>query len=255
MLAILCIDGFDNDLVDFFKLNMTYEERLTIPRELFRRDQPFTPNIWGSMFTGDIFVHSDSKYIGETGLGKLRLIIRHFLHDNSIRWFRSGLNFWKDKDSLVQYGSFEPNYFIWRKEVEKSVFDDYHSFIYAIPSVSDNYMFTSETGDLERYEVFKLLCETIWRYNYELVGLYTHYIDYKAHWTLERTKKNLFQHYVQVHSLAKGLESKGHDVIVVSDHATLFNHKNYAYIGATFPFEAESVLDVYQVIKEYLKNQ
>jgi hypothetical protein len=248
MLLILCVDGLDNELTEYFGLRMPYEARLSIPKELYKSGEPFTPNVWGSMFTGEIFVHSDTNM----GKDSLRYRVRQFLHRLGIRWAREGTKVWKSYHESKFDRDIETIHFIWKREVFESVFNEFKSFVYAVPSISDNFIFTSEAGDYERHMVFKMLAENIQHYDYEVVALYTHYIDVKAHWTTEANKDFLRRFYGEVFRLVDSNSFDAH-VMMVSDHATLLSHKDYAYIGCNFPFEAESVLDVADVVREVLK--
>ena len=250
MLWILCIDGLGYDLWNEFGLRLPYQGELTISKELYRNNYPFTPDVWGSMFTGKIFKHPKSK---ETEINPIRHKIRTFLRDRGIRWSRRG--------TKVKYegtGDFVPSYMVFEQKIEKSVFDKYNSFTWGIPSLYDGFVFKSLSGNKQDHEAFKSMIYSQYCKAFDLVGIYTHLIDMIAHRVIkkdDRNHKQLKMLYHDIFFLYKDIIKRGDDVIIVSDHSCLGKHGDYAFIGSNKEYCANTILDVYDVIINYMGEQ
>ena len=132
--------------------------------------------------------------------------------------------------------------------IDKSIFDNYNSFTFSIPGVNYGYIFGANLKTLkERYEHFKVLARMLPYTNYDLAGIYHSLIDRYAH-----TGANIKYLYNELKMIIK---STSCDLLVLSDHGCdpeTHAHNENAYIGATFPFKADSVLDVYNIIKDFM---
>ncbi|MCW4049796.1 MAG: hypothetical protein NWE89_08680 [Candidatus Bathyarchaeota archaeon] len=240
ILTVLCIDGLDFTFSKTLGLGLPYEVELSIPRELYYNGSPHTMHIWPSMFTGQIHVYSKFRDKSEW-----RLKAREVLHKLGIRWRRDKTTFTKKPESEKHAVSriFCP------PEITSSVFDEFNSFIHDIPGVSKGFVFGGNYDDyMHKKTVFDILAKSLERtMKYDLVALYSGIIDYLNHWGYDVDSfYRLF--------FAKAQMSKT-PVIIVSDHGCVDGqHTETAYLGATFPVEAESVLDVADVIRGFMKE-
>ena len=258
-LMILCVDGFSKELVDKFELNLPFEKELTIPRECYLGDYPFTPDVWGSMFSGKIFSHPD-RYQKNPFLKDVRLKVRNTLHKLGIQWYRldDKVTFNKSEiiDEIHDRDKAEPTYRHFRKAIESSVIDEYKNpFKFNIPSICDTFYFGSWDSDIELHRVFKTLALSLHRFNFDIGAIYTHLIDHKAHYILKKDYEKLRKDYIEIYELANLNIDLGVDTIVVSDHSCLEVHGDYAYIGANFDFNISSILDVEKLVREKNTNK
>jgi hypothetical protein len=237
-MIILCMDGLDPTQASEYGLHLPYEGSLKIPRELYHGAYPHTLHIWPSMFTGKCVRHPDLQT-----QNSLRVSIRGWLHKNNISWNRKGVNIhqrgWQPDDVKGKVYNKSANY-------EDTIFSEYNSFIYNIPGLVDGFVLggTKEWAKSE-HRLFNILANTVPQLGYEIVAVYTHNPDYEDHRGI-----NYEPTYRQGFLLAE-LLAKRYDTILLSDHGCVNGfHTDSAYIGASFPFEADSVLDVRKVIEE-----
>lgn len=259
-LIILCIDGLSLDLVKRFETNMPYETELEIPGDCYIGDQPFTPDVWPTIFSGRVITHPNKYDRGDQDknnifgfLRKLRLKIRYLLIDHGIRWHRNGMKIGRTKlDVIGSVEDHKASYQHFPRCVDKTVLDDYDSFTFNIPGVSDTFFFGGIEADHELHETFKILGLELWRYNFDLAAIYTHLIDLRAHYTRKENPHNLKLLYHEIKEIADYNIKKGLDVLVISDHSCLERHGDKAYFGSNWTPEHKpvSVLDVHRVIKD-----
>jgi len=244
-LLVLCVDG----LLEPGHPNrptippMKYEKSLEIPSELrwSEDNHPWTMHIWPSMFTGKINRYPEEA-VKVRRPGSLRLNVRKFLHTQGLKWYRKGLK------SSIEKKDWGFRNIVLDPVIDRSLFDDYNSFTYSIPGVNYGYVFGSNIRTLkDRYEHFKVLARMLPYTSYDLAGIYHSLVDRYAHLGI-----NSEFIYNELNLILNSLDC---DVIVLSDHGSdpeTHAHTEHAYIGTTFPFNADTVLDVYNVIKNFM---
>lgn len=250
MLWILCVDGLGYELWKEFGLKLPYEGQLEIPKECYRNKYPFTPDVWGSMFLGEIYKHPKSK---ETEINPLRFKIRSFLKSAGIKWSRRGTEV-----KLQNTGDNVPSYLVFEQMPHKTVFDEYDSYKWGIPSVCDGFMFKSYEGNVQDHEAFKSMVYSRYCRTFDLVGIYTHLVDQIAHQVIKKDDPNykkLKYLYNEIYFLYDTIDKKNEEVIIVSDHSCLGNHGDYAFIGSNREFEAQNILDIEDEIKRRMAEQ
>jgi hypothetical protein len=250
LLWILCVDGLGYELWKEYGLELPYEGELTIPKECYRNQYPFTPDVWGSMFIGEVFKHPKSK---EIELNPLRLEARKFLRQRGIKWSRRGT-----KIKTLDTGHAIPSYIVFEQMSQKTVFDEFNSFKWGIPSVCDGFLFKSYEGNVQDHEAFKSMVFSQYCRTFDLVGIYTHLLDEVAHRVIKKDDSNykrLKYLYNEIFFLYEYLEKKNDDIIVVSDHSCYGTHGDLAFIGSNNILVSSSILDVHNEIKKImLKN-
>ncbi|MFC1802700.1 hypothetical protein ACFL0D_01910 [Thermoproteota archaeon] len=249
MLWILCVDGLGYNLWKEFGLELPYEGEMKIPEECYRNQFPFTPDVWGSMFLGEVFKHPRSN---ESEINPLRLKARTFLRNKGIKWSRRGT-----KIKFENTAHIIPSYFVFEQMNQETVFDEYESFKWGIPSVCDGFLFKSYEGNVQDHEAFKSMVYSQYCRTFDLVGIYTHLIDEVAHRAIKKRDQNyrkLKYLYNEIFFLYETLAKKN-DVLVVSDHSCFGNHGDLAFIGSNKKIRALNILDVYNEVKERMKNQ
>lgn len=238
-LLILCVDGFDPDYAREKGYDrLPYSQKLTIPRECYVATPdgpiPHTDRVWPSMFSGKTIDH------GLTVRGPLRQLGHDILVKIRLSW-----------SGRPAYG-LSPTH-----EDLDTVFKEYVSFLWNIPTISPEWIMNFPTFDrfLEycnrEYMQFFILACGLPEYPLDIGAVYTRIMDAWGH---HKTEKELAFLYSEVSDLAVRL-SRGYDLdlMLVSDHGCIEEtHTDHAYAGATFPFEAESVLDIRRVIEEKL---
>ena len=60
---VICMDGLDPDFSKEVGCSLPYECELSIPTECYEDGYPWTPHVWGSMFTGRIEKYPNSFII------------------------------------------------------------------------------------------------------------------------------------------------------------------------------------------------
>lgn len=243
-LLMLCVDGLDPDLAEKYGFSMPYERRLEIPFELYRYGVPYTMHIWPSIFKGEIVRHPN--FSDET-VG-MRLKIRRWLVDHGIRWRREGM-----KIKALGGEAMTPVFKVIHPCLDESLLDDYTSFDFDVPGVSEGFILGASREFREaRFRTFMLLASAVRFANVEVSALYIHLIDYLAHLHVD-----VKWHYWRVFELAN-LMSDVCDVMLLSDHGcdpVKGAHTDIAYLGCNKPLDAKSVLDVRADVDRILKNQ
>lgn len=90
---------------------------------------------------------------------------------------------------------------------------------------------------------------------YELGCIYTRIVDAWGHFKKAEEMRHIYSD-ISAHAwrLAERQKAQGDELLMISDHGCIDGiHTLNAYIGATFPFEAESILDIRGVIEGVLK--
>lgn len=246
-LILLCMDGLDPDYAKELHLSMPYEKTLTIPKSLYYGNKPHTMNIWGSMFAGKEFPHP-KFHVSE--VVKSRFKFRKVLHKIGIKWHRDGWNVKKERETHLGDGPGKVHNA--HVPYEDTIFHKYNSFIFDIPGVVDGFILGGSLKQVNRnHKLFKVLLTCLTLSSYELIAIYTHQPDIQAHMEL-----NSDSIYKEGFFLANDL-SKDNKIILLSDHGCspyTHNHTELAYIGTNFPFEAETVLDVKDVIQKAMDD-
>lgn len=247
-LVMLCVDGLDPDLASDNNFSMEYESRLSIPVELYGvSGQPWTPRVWPSIFSGELelypFLTKETNW--------LRLKARRFLISHGIWWYRNGLKITRKREGK-RVGT---RLIHMPRIAENLVIDNYRSFLYHVPAVSNDFFFGNypKYDDLE-WEQFNVLALFSRYLDHDICALYTRMLDVKGHMYIEEnemTEKVLLEYYRQVFELVDII--KGRDVVMlISDHGTIGDHTEYAYLGCTEPVHATSVLEVRRDIEGIL---
>jgi hypothetical protein len=254
-LILLCIDGLDYYLIKKWNFSLPYEQKITIPKELYEGNTPYTPHIWPSIFTGKIVRHPDTRSERSKTyfLSGIRYSIREILKSFNVSWRRKGWSLYSEKDYNKKQLHFEPTWELWKKCVEKTVLDEYYHFKHNIPSVSDGFLFTSIERYKEDYITFKELIYSLVRSKYDLAALYTHYIDSIGHTVLNEEDSNIKKLkllYFEVFELAKYIIKNNVNVMIISDHGCIGDHTDYAYIGANYPIDATNILEIIHDIRK-----
>jgi len=142
--------------------------------------------------------------------------------------------------------------------VKENVLDNYNSFTYHIPAVSYDYFYGSDDlYDLQEWKQFNLLSMYLASLNFDISAIYCRIIDHAGHNFIEGNEKSLnklLHLYREVFYLAETVAKFG-DVILVSDHGTIGDHTENAYLGCTRPVKAESILDVREEIERILDEE
>ena len=241
-LIVLCVDGFDPQYAhekDYDRFR--FSASLTIPRECYSETldgaQPATGKVWPSIFSGRIYDQAVTVRKGA----------RRWAHDLLMK---AGITW----DGKKKY-SVNP----WNRGIE-SVIDEKEDFTWNLPTISPEWI--ARFPDLpeivdfseREYEIFKCLARGMPHEFHELGIIYTRYLDLLGH----LSSPHLDEVYSSVSALAWRVgevqRAKGDHLMMISDHGCLNGaHTDDAYIGATFPFAAESILDIRRVIEEVLK--
>ncbi len=248
-LLILCVDGLDPGFAKEHGFSMEYQSTLSIPKELYKDGKPWTPFVWPSIFAGKIEV---DQALHQLVLAKktnwLRLLIRQFLISRGISWTRVGTKtVWKGES---------PGRLIHMPRVAKDlVVDDYTSFLYHVPCVSNDYFYGRylKYAELE-WEQFNTLASFSRYIDKDIVALYTSLLDKRGHSYIEGNRSSeevLLGLYKSVFNLVDLLGGVG-NIMLVSDHGTIGNHTPVAYLGCTSPIRAQSVLEVRNDIERIL---
>jgi hypothetical protein len=249
-LLILCVDGFDpqfaheNDY-DRFRNSAC----LTIPRECYSETldgaQPATGKVWPSILSGRIYDQAVTVRKGA----------RRWIHDLLMR---SGIR-WSGKKRYTV----NP----WNQDIE-TFLTGREAFTWNLPTISPEWI--AKFPDLDQivefstreYQIFKFLARglvTDHRHGFELGLIYTRTLDAWGHFTHLKDETDIRILYRDISSEAWRLSEiqKAHNnhLMLISDHGILDGrHTDYAYIGATFPFEADSILDIRSVVEERLSS-
>lgn len=239
-LLILCVDGFDPDYARENGYDrLPYSQRLTIPRECYVDTPdgpiPHTDRVWPSMFSGKAIDH------GLTVRGPLRQLGHDILVKIRLTW-----------QGRPSYG-LSPTH-----ENLDTVFKEFNSFLWNIPTISPEWIMNFPTFEsfveyCEReFLLFSILARGLPAYPHEVGAVYTRIMDAYGHHNTEREISHLYEDIsYQAVILSKRDDL---DVMLLSDHGCINRvHTDHAYAGATFPFEAESVLDIRRVIEERLR--
>ena len=242
---LLCMDGLDSELSKKLRLHMPHEATPTIEPEMCIQFGsmliPHSMHVWPSMFAGRVVRH---PYVDrERNVSPSRMRVRNILHSLGLKWKRRGTK-------IIPHGANPSERLkgvIYDHSVspEDTVFKDHRSFIYRVPGLVDNLLLGGpEEWHHYEHQVWGVLAGMADRLPYDLVALYTRQPDHLGH-----MKHNPAWVYREGFTLAKRLEG---DVMILSDHGCdpeTGDHTMNGYIGATFPFKADSMLDVRKIIE------
>ena len=134
-----------------------------------------------------------------------------------------------------------------------TIFSQYHSFIFDIPGVVDGFILGGSLKQVnQNYKLFRILLNSLTLSSYELIAIYTHQPDIQSHMELNSDAIYKEGFYI-AHDLGRN-----NKILLLSDHGCsphTYNHTDNAYIGANFPFEATTVLDVKKVIQSIMEQK
>lgn len=244
----MCVDGFDPQFARENGYDRFYNSAsLTIPRECYSETldgaQPATGKVWPSILSGRIY---DQAATVRTGA-------RRVLHDLLMK---AGVS-WSGKKRFTV----NP----WNKDIE-TFLTGREAFTWNLPTISEEWI--ARFPDLpeivsfceREYQIFKFLARGLVTetHDFELGVIYTRTLDAWGHFTHLKTKLDIRRLYREISSEAWRLGqtqlATGDHLMMISDHGIEDGaHTDHAYIGATFPFEAESILDIRSVVEEVLK--
>lgn len=240
-ILILCVDGFDPDYArengfDQFK----HSAKLTIPRECYvptpEGPTPHTVRVWPSMFSGKAIDYGPVV--------------------------RKGLRKW-GHDALVRLGATwmgEPRYRLApSNENLDTVFTGRDSFLWNIPTISPEWITTFPSFDqfmaycIREHLTYSVLAQGLIVSPWTVGAIYTRRLDAWGHNRPDRIQFLYEAFSSEALSLAQRQQARGDHLMLISDHGCLEGiHTDHAYIGATFPFVAESITDIRRVIEEVL---
>lgn len=248
-LLVLCVDGFDPDFAmrhDYDRFR--FSSKVSIPRgcysETLDGPQPATGKVWPSILSGRIYDQAATVRKGA------RKIIHDLLMKAGISW--SG----KKKYSVNP----------WNRDIE-TVLTGRNAFTWNLPTISPEWL--ARFPDLEEivafcereYQIFRFLARGLVTeaHGFELGMIYTRTLDAWGHFTHLKGELDMRRLYQDISSEAWRISQKqlarDKHLMMISDHGCLDGkHTDHAYIGATFPFEAESILDFRSVIEEVLSS-
>lgn len=248
-LLVLCVDGFDPDYAkengfDKFK----HSAKLTIPRECYTETldgaQPATGKVWPSILSGRVYDQAATVRVGA----------RKMIHD----WFMKAGITW---DGPKKY-TVNP----WNRGIE-TVLTGRNAFTWNLPTISPEWI--ARFPDLphivefaeREYQIFRMIAHGLLlsTHSYELAMIYTRTLDAWGHFQHIKSPQDIEKLYIEISSEAWRLSqrqiAKNNHLMMISDHGILNGkHTDHAYIGATFPFEAESILDIRSVIERALMS-
>lgn len=239
MLLVMCVDGLDIEKAKELGLFMPHYTTLSIPKECYIEEiQPHTFKIWSSIFTGRIMDKDIRPFKNKTILQRLIRLLYKFG------------KIIKD-EKAIQYPITYPYYI-----KEESIFNNDNVFGWNIPTFSIDYN-VYNYGWMEfrqfckrEFRIFRLLCLSSVFSSYDVFCVYTRILDIYGHWKIPTD-----EYYRNIFYLASKLSEKV-DVMLLSDHGTRYEdglHTEESYLGTSFKFQANSVLDVRSIIEEYLK--
>lgn len=244
-MILLCMDGLDSDLLAEMRLHQPHEATPTVEPELCinygEELSPHTLHVWPSMFAGRVVRHPMLKDL-EVSQG--RRTVREFLHGLGIHWRRKGTHLYKGRDEAKGI------IYTHSVEVKDTVFNGHSSLLYQVPGITDNFILGGpDDWYTKEHTIWGAIARVADTLPYRIVALYTRQPDHLGH-----NMRNPAAIYRECFTLARRLRG---DVMVLSDHGCspkTGNHTMRAYIGANFPFKADSVLDVRRVIEERLSR-
>ena len=106
----MCVDGLDPDYCKKLGVRMPYESKLSIPPETFINGSPWTPNVWGSIFTGKISKYPIPNILQKeffpSPIRRIRLKIRHILRNWGLQYNREGIKFKTENRKEEDIGRF-----------------------------------------------------------------------------------------------------------------------------------------------------
>ena len=246
-LLILCVDGFDPQFAHENEYDrFRFSASLTIPRECYSETldgaQPATGKVWPSIFSGRIYDQAVTVRVGA------RRVIHDLLMKAGITW------------SGKKRYSVNP----WNRDIE-TFLTDRNAFTWNLPTISPEWL--ARFPDLEdivefcerEIEIFRFLARGLVTeaHGFELGVIYTRTLDAWGHFTHLKGELEMRMLYRDISSMAWRLgelqRARGDHLMMISDHGCLNGaHTDHAYIGATFPFYAESVLDIRSVVESVL---
>ena len=122
-----------------------------IPSECYSLGFPWTPHVWGSMFTGRIEKYPNSFLIRKDRektfwMDQIRIPIRQFIKNKvGISWKRKGLSVntsQEREEEKLEFNNTDIGIFKWLPPViNDSIFHKNHSYTYMIPAISDGYLY------------------------------------------------------------------------------------------------------------------
>lgn len=260
--------------------NMPYERELDIQDELMNEStsglrQPTTLEVWASMFAGRVIKCTPDQLVApktKTVRYRLRSILQRLGIKRLLNRF--GIDHRKVRDRVIGDPMMELRWRIVPYHVtEETVFDHYQSMTWNIPTLDPSYLFgvppfLREAHDLNEYHQWLLISKALSKSEYDLGACYFHRVDSLGHNLIEPRNDDTQEQienrqmvldeiknmYSSIKEHAHALEDEC-DIMIVSDHGCLYGiHTNKAYLGATFPFKAQTVLDVRQVIENRLSQ-
>ncbi len=244
-LIILCVDGFDPDYAEAHGWNkFRHSARLDIPEECFIETpdgpQPATGKVWPTIFSGKVQAHSLIERKGPRKWGH-SLLLRH-----GVRWTRDRRAYHVNP---------------WNEDLE-TVFTDRLAFTWNLPTISPEWVVRfPDMARLKEYtnrefRTYEMITQGMLSRGsaYELGAVYTRVVDVWGHFKKAEDMKYIYSQVAnEAWRLGQSQRATNDELLMISDHGCLNGvHTDKAYIGATFPFQAENILDIRGVIEGVL---
>lgn len=245
-LIILCVDGFDYDYAEAHGWNkFRHSVRLDIPAECFIETpdgpQPATGKVWPTIFSGKVHAHS---LIARRGPRKWA---HDWLLHHGVKWSRDGHTY------LINP---------WNEDLD-TVFSGRLAFTWNLPTISPEWIVRfPDMARLKEYTrrefmTYEIIAQGMLSKGsaYEMGAIYTRIVDVWGHFKKAEEMEYIYSQVAnEAWRLARNQRAHGDHLLMISDHGCLNGvHTDKAYIGATFPFEAENILDIRGVIEGVLK--
>lgn len=255
-LMVLCVDGFDPVYADAHGWNkFRHSAHLDIPAECFIETpdgpQPATGKVWPTIFSGKVHAHSLIERKGARKWGH-DWLLRH-----GIKWsgFR-GTGAMPDRHA----SGYRVN--PWNEDLN-TVFTDRLAFTWNLPTISPEWIVAfPDMARLKEYArrefmTYEMITQGMLSRGsaYEVGAVYIRIVDVWGHFKKAEDMEFIYCEIAhEAWRLAERQRARGDHLLMISDHGCLNGvHTDKAYIGATFPFEAENLLDIRGVIEGVLK--
>lgn len=235
---------------------MPYERKLTIPRELYFKDNPHTLKIWPSMFHGqaidiDLRKVLDSMYERDTLDYKLKQFlikigVKKLLQKSKVK-YRKAI----PKNVGMQWRAYPSSFGL------ETILDHYDSLSWNIPGLDPECIVGYPDLDLivpylkREFENWKHITLGMCIKPRRLNVAYTHIIDGLSH-----RLQPLDPFYLDISNHVKMLSRLSDiEIMLVSDHGATADgeHTDHAYLGCTRPVYADTVLDVRKDMERILE--
>lgn len=257
-LLILAVDGLCPDIAKQKGYpRMPYEQKLTIPRELYFKGSPHTLKIWPSIFHGQVINVDlprvlDQLYERDTIDYKLKQLLIKIGIKKILQKLKINYHKHVPKNVGQQWRAYPSSFGL------ETILDYHDSLSWNIPGLNPECIIGYPDLDVitpyvkREYENWKHITLGMCLQPRELNIAYTHILDALAH-----RFQPLDPFYLDISNHIKKLCRLSEiDIMLISDHGATptGDHTDYAYLGTTFPIKAQNIIDVRHDIERFLKN-